>query len=77
MRQRIVGLYAELRVSHTLSRGELLIVDNRRALHGHAPFAARFDGSDRFLVRSFVVRDLAVSRHARPGNGRVVAAELS
>lgn len=77
LRRRIVELYPLLRASHTLAPGELLFVDNLRAVHGRSPFRARFDGSDRFIVRSFVVRDLARSRHARPGNGRTIAARYS
>lgn len=37
-----------------LDEGDLLVVDNRRALHGRMPFAARFDGTDRWLLRSYV-----------------------
>jgi L-asparagine oxygenase len=77
LRRRIVELYPLLRASHRLVPGELLFVDNLRAVHGRSPFRARFDGSDRFIVRSFVVRDLARSRHARPGNGRTIAARFS
>jgi L-asparagine oxygenase len=77
LRQRIIELYPQLRRSHTLAPGEMLLVDNLRAVHGRSPFAARFDGSGRFIIRSFVVRDLAKSRQARPGNGRVIAADYS
>lgn len=31
--------------------GEILIVDNDVAVHGRVPFAARFDGTDRWLLR--------------------------
>jgi L-asparagine oxygenase len=77
LRQRVIELYPLLRSSHTLSPGELLLVDNHRAVHGRSSFAARFDGTDRFVIRSFVVRDLAKSRHARPRNGRAIGAEFS
>ena len=77
LRKKIIALYPRLRRAHTLSPGELLLVDNRRVVHGRSPFTARFDGSDRFIVRSFVVRDLARSRYARPGNGRAIAAAHS
>jgi L-asparagine oxygenase len=55
-----------------LETGELLIVDNHRAVHGRTPFVARYDGSDRWLLRSFIARDLARSESARPADRRVV-----
>jgi L-asparagine oxygenase len=54
-----------------LEPGDLLIVDNYRAVHGRTPFAARFDGTDRWLQRSFVVSDLAPSAQDRLG--RIIA----
>lgn len=38
--------------------GDLVIVDNRRAVHGRTGFSPRFDGSDRWLRRMNVTRDL-------------------
>ena len=49
----------------TLRTGDLLIVDNHRAVHGRSPFTARFDGSDRWLQRTFVVTSLAPSADER------------
>ncbi len=42
----------------TLRAGDLLLIDNRRAIHGRSPFTALFNGQDRWLQRSYVVRDL-------------------
>lgn len=36
-----------------LARGDLLIIDNRRTAHARSPFTARFDGSDRWMQRTF------------------------
>ncbi len=41
-----------------LEAGDLLIVDNTVAVHGRSPFTPRFDGTDRWLQRSFVMSDL-------------------
>jgi len=41
--------------------GELFILDNHRAVHGRAPFSARYDGRDRWLLRASVTRDLTKS----------------
>jgi L-asparagine oxygenase len=53
--------------SVVLEAGDLLIVDNHRAVHGRSEFRARFDGTDRWLQRTFVVDDLRAIR-ARRGN---------
>ena len=58
-----------------LAAGELLIIDNFRAVHGRAPFAARFDGTDRWLKRMYITRDLRRSRPMRRGiTGRLLFA---
>lgn len=61
---------AEHHVAVTLEAGDLLVVDNHLAVHGRSPFAARFDGTDRWLQRTFVVDDLAPSAGER--DGRVI-----
>lgn len=38
----------------TLDRGDLLLIDNLRTLHGRTPFTARYDGTDRWLHRVMV-----------------------
>ncbi|SCL15259.1 L-asparagine oxygenase [Micromonospora rhizosphaerae] len=45
-------------VGHVLAAGDLLIVDNDKAVHGRTGFTARYDGQDRWLRRSFAVPDL-------------------
>lgn len=60
----------ELTTSVVLEPGDLLVVDNNVAIHGRSPFEARFDGTDRWLQRSFVVTDLAPSAADR--DGRVI-----
>ncbi len=41
-----------------LQPGELLIVDNHKAVHGRGPYRPRFDGMDRWLQRTFVIASL-------------------
>jgi enduracididine beta-hydroxylase len=48
-----------------LRPGEILFVDNWRAVHGRRPFRARYDGTDRWLKRINVARDLRKSRAFR------------
>lgn len=40
--------------SHVMSKGDLLIFDNKRVVHARTPFVARFDGTDRWLMRTMV-----------------------
>jgi L-asparagine oxygenase len=49
----------------TLSAGDVLLVDNYRALHGRGTFRPRYDGTDRWMRRLTVVRDLRRSRGLR------------
>ena len=56
--------------SVALEAGDLLVVDNAVAVHGRSPFEPRFDGTDRWLQRTFVVSDLAPSAADR--RGRVI-----
>jgi L-asparagine oxygenase len=45
--------------------GDILIVDNHRAVHGRAPFHARYDGGDRWILKLSLTRDLMKSRAFR------------
>ncbi|WP_421119413.1 TauD/TfdA family dioxygenase [Aquihabitans daechungensis] len=58
---------AQRRREVVLVDGDLLIVDNRRCVHGRRPFHARFDGTDRWLQRAFVVDSLGPSTGDRVG----------
>ena len=57
-------------IAVTLATGDLLVIDNLVSVHGRTQFAARFDGTDRWLQRTFVVPDLAASATDR--RGRVI-----
>lgn len=50
-----------------LEPGDLLVIDNSVVVHGRSPFTARFDGTDRWLQRAFVVEDLSASEGERTG----------
>lgn len=58
-----------------LEAGDLLVIDNNVAVHGRSPFTPRFDGTDRWLQRTFVVCDLAPSASDR--NGRIITTDFS
>ncbi|KPC64156.1 hypothetical protein ADL29_14205 [Streptomyces chattanoogensis] len=45
--------------------GEILLIDNYRAVHGRQSFTARYDGTDRWLKKITVTADLRRSRDQR------------
>jgi Fe(II)/alpha-ketoglutarate-dependent arginine beta-hydroxylase len=49
-----------------LRPGDCVFVDNFRAVHGRKSFRARYDGSDRWLKRLNITRNLRGSRAWRP-----------
>jgi alpha-ketoglutarate-dependent taurine dioxygenase len=55
-----------------LDTGDLLCIDNRRTVHGRSSFVPRYDGFDRWLQRSFVVRDLGLSAVDRDPGERII-----
>ncbi|MGO4249043.1 hypothetical protein AB4Y87_17655 [Paenarthrobacter sp. RAF54_2] len=56
---------------HVLEPGDLLIVDNEKAVHGRTNFTARADGTDRWLRRCFAIPDLRGSTESRIPQSRV------
>jgi len=60
-----------------LEAGDLLLIDNHHAFHGRTPFTARWDGQDRWLLRTSTTRDLSRSAAHRPGDGRVIDVDYS
>ena len=49
-----------------LTPGDMLVIDNRRALHGRTPFTPQFDGRDRWLRRCYTRTGLWQGR-SHPG----------
>lgn len=56
-----------------LGSGDLAILDNRVALHGRTYFEPRYDGTDRWLHRTFVHLDHRRSRPLRSATGHVLS----
>ncbi|MDT0268968.1 TauD/TfdA family dioxygenase [Streptomyces sp. DSM 44915] len=52
-------------VDVALHAGDVLLLDNHRAVHGRRPFRARYDGTDRWLRKITVNRDLRRTRALR------------
>lgn len=75
--KKIVDIYYQHRISHNLKPGEIIIIDNRHAVHGRSPFFPKYDGKDRFLVRCFSVFDYSNSLYARGNDSRTVSSIYS
>ncbi|MER7482179.1 TauD/TfdA family dioxygenase [Streptomyces sp. NPDC126510] len=52
------GLLAAAAQRVVLSPGDAVFLDNHRAVHGRDTFTPRYDGTDRWLKRTSLVRDL-------------------
>lgn len=50
---------------YPLHQGDILFIHNLRVVHGRKAFTARYDGTDRWLKRVLVSRDLSRSRDRR------------
>jgi L-asparagine oxygenase len=77
LKKKIIDIYYKHRNQHNLQTGEIILIDNMRAVHGRSPFYPKYNGDDRFLIRCFAVYDYEFSRYARKDNGRMVSAIYS
>ena len=75
--KKIVDIYYNHRHYHNLQSGEIILLDNNRAVHGRSPFSPKYDGNDRFLIRCFAVYDYNKSKYARANGERMVSAIYS
>src|SRR3990167_1641329 len=58
--------------TYVLQPGQLLIVDNKRAVHGRSSFTAYYDGQDRFLQRLFITKDLSRAQEIFSKRERII-----
>lgn len=77
MIRKIVDIYYQHKIRHNLKPGEIVLIDNRRAVHGRSAFKPRYDGKDRFLIRCFATFDLSKSEYARENQTRTISAIYS
>jgi L-asparagine oxygenase len=77
MVKKIVDLYYLHRFEHCLEPGDIVLVDNNRAVHGRSGFSPKYDGKDRFLIRCFSTFDFKKSEYARDNSGRTISAIFS
>jgi len=70
---RLVGDMDQKIFDLELQSGDFCFIDNFRVVHGRKPFKARHDGTDRWLKRVNISRDLRKSRAARNGSSRTIS----
>jgi L-asparagine oxygenase len=75
--QDICRIYYKNRIEYSLEPGDIILIDNRRAVHGRSSYSPKYDGTDRFLIRCFSTLDYDKSDYARKDGGRMVSAIYS
>ena len=77
--QKITNIYYDHRIQHCLQPGEIMIINNNKAVHGRSGFTPKYDGKDRFLIRCFGMTNENYQRtsYARVDNSRKFSAIYS
>ncbi|MGX5653362.1 TauD/TfdA family dioxygenase [Geodermatophilus nigrescens] len=75
--EEVIDRYCRHGREHVLIPGDLLLLDNHRAIHGRSSVEPSNDGAQRSVLRSSVVRDLMRSHAVRPIGGRIIPARFS
>lgn len=63
--ETLINALDDVIVNVVLRPGDICLIDNYRTVHGRNAFQPRFDGTDRWLRRLNIARDLRKSRGAR------------
>jgi Fe(II)/alpha-ketoglutarate-dependent arginine beta-hydroxylase len=63
--EQVVARVDTVLEDRVLQPGDICFIDNYQGVHGRKSFQARFDGTDRWLKRVNITRDLRKSRDAR------------
>lgn len=75
--QKIIKIYYENRQHVILESGDVLIINNHRAVHGRSSFTPNYDGYDRFIIRSFIMTNIDKIKHKTDSNGRMILKQFS
>lgn len=73
----IIDLYYECRDHYVLQSGEILILNNHKVVHGRSSFSPQYDGHDRFIIRSFIMKNINKLNGKTVGHSRMIAKEFS
>jgi L-asparagine oxygenase len=77
MIQNIIDIYYEKRISYNLVQGDILFINNNKAVHGRSSFSPNYDENDRFIIRCFGTYDYKKSEYAIQNHSRMVSAIYS
>jgi hypothetical protein len=77
--KKITNIYYEHRIQHCLQPGEIIIINNNKAVHGRSGFTPKYDGKDRFLIRCFGMsyENYQRTSYARTNNSTMFSAIYS
>ena len=67
------SVYVEHRSGVALKAGDVLIIDNSRAIHGRSPFRPQWDRGDRYICRAQA--NPAATRRVRLADSPVIETE--
>ena len=74
---KIIDIYYKFRKFHVLIPGDCLIINNRRLVHGRSSFKPKFDGTDRFVIRSFILNNIEKVKNKTNFHNRMIGVEYS
>lgn len=69
------SVYVEHRSGVALKAGDVLIIDNSRAIHGRSPFRPQWDRGDRYICRAQGHANPAATRRVRLADSPVIETE--
>ena len=75
--EKIIDIYYKFRKFHVLIPGDCLIINNRRLVHGRSSFKPKFDGTDRFVIRSFILNNIEKVKNKTNFHNRMIGVEYS
>lgn len=68
--QRVSEAVERVKKTFFLRTGQVMVINNRTAIHGRTAFAARYDGTDRWLKRTMVSTRIPGSEELEIRDGR-------
>ena len=61
----------------TLETGDLLVINNETTIHGRRPFNAKYDGTDRWVQRVLVAKDLPPKAQYITHSGHIITTRFN
>ena len=77
IKKEIIEIYLQHRNHVILREGEMLIMNNKKLVHGRSDFVPKFDGEDRFIIRSFIHENKSKIKDCLKKGTRIIKKENS